>query len=102
MRLVVEHLTPNLVMLCNWPHVLATVELRSQDLFISPMVAENSFVVIPRPGPGPRCQLSMSSVPARDQIQLEVNSFVHAVVNLRVSEISVTFYRDNMFAIRIL
>jgi len=97
MRLILEHLTDDVVMLCNGRDVVASVQLFSPEVLISPKASEGCFVVLPGIG-----TYSMSSHHDHEQIWLEVDSVVKAIVNLRANNVAVTFYDKEKFAVRIL
>jgi len=96
MRLILEHLTNDLIMLCDGPVVLASVQLLNPDVLVSPRFSDSCFVIIPGSG-----RLSMSFLPDRDQIRLEVDSIAKAIIHIR-ADVTVCFYGSDMFAIRIM
>jgi len=97
MRLILEHLTDDIVMLCNGQKVIASIQTFSPDVLISPKASDGCFVVLLGVG-----SYSMSSHHNHEQIWLQVDSVTKAIVNLRANNTVVTFYDTDKFAIRIL
>jgi len=97
LRLSVENLTPSCLMVSAWPKVLAHVDLLNPNVLVAPQASESCFIVVTPPGH----QLSMSSIPDRGQVRLEVDHVVQAIVNIRVENVAVCFHGSNMFAIRV-
>jgi len=97
MHLIIEHLANDVVMLCNGPTVVASIQLLHPDVLISTKAPENCFVIIPGPG-----HFTMTSHLDRDQVLLEVNGIPRVMVNLRAANVFVTFYDEDKYAIRIL
>jgi len=97
MRLSVEHLTNDMLMLYNGHNVVAIVELLHSEVIVVPRASERCFLIMPGFG-----NFSMSAHPDRDQIKLEVDALPRAIVHLRADNIAVCFHGSDMFSIQIL
>jgi len=97
MRLAVEYLTPDSLIVCEFPKVLATIKLYNLDVLVAPRVSSRSFLVMCPPG-----EPSITARPGQ-AYELRVDGQLQACVHLRSNDVSICFQPDvDMFVIQII
>jgi len=96
MHLRIEHLSPDMLALSWGDTLMACVEIICPDVLVATRAFDHCFLVVPPPG---LCH-SMSTVTDRDEIKLEVDSRLQAVIHLRAKNVAVHFM-EKKFVIRI-
>jgi len=96
MHLRIEHLTQDLLVLSCGDTLLASVEIFNPEVLIATRSLDHCFLVMPPQG----VNFTMSTLASCDEIKLEVDSRLQAIVRVRARNVIVHFM-SKMFAIRV-
>ena len=96
MHLRIEHLTHDMLALSCGDTFLASVEIINPEVLVAARSLDHCFLIMPAPG----VSYSMSTLADRDEVKLEVDSKLQAIVHLRARNVAVSFM-SKMFTIRV-